>query len=105
MTKYILETERLRRVPQQFSWVDHRLVRHHYLPRARAQSWGLYLLLVTVSDENGLSYYSDQALARLLSLSLEGLLVARTELLHAGVIAYESPLYQVLGLDAGKELS
>jgi hypothetical protein len=29
--KRVLDRERLRRVPEQFSWVDQRLVRHEYV--------------------------------------------------------------------------
>lgn len=58
---------------------------------AAATAWGLYLVLVTVGDDQGLSYYADRTLCRLLSLSAEQL--------AAGVLAYEAPLYQVLGLE------
>ena len=69
--KRLLEPHRLRRVPSQFSWVDHRLVRQNHLPRAAAAAWGLYLVLVTVGDDRGLSYYADRTLCRLLSLSTD----------------------------------
>lgn len=75
------------------------MVRAHYLPRARAAAWGLYLVLVTVGDEHGLSYYADRTLARLLSLDEADLVEARRQLCAADVIAYEPPLYQVLGLE------
>lgn len=96
--KRILSTDRLRRCPEQFSFVDHRLVRAGYLRRAEAKAWALYLVLVTVGDEHGLSYYSEPSLARLLSLNLAEIAAARGQLLHAGMIAYEDPLYQVLSL-------
>ncbi|MBM3851555.1 MAG: hypothetical protein FJ399_00205 [Verrucomicrobia bacterium] len=67
--------------------------------KASAPAWALYLVLVTVGDEHGLSYYSDRTLARLLSLSEEGIGEARRQLLAARMIAYEAPLYQVLGLE------
>ena len=102
--KHILSLERLRRCPPQFSFLDHRLVRAGYLRRAPAPAWALYLVLVTVGDEHGLSYYSDPSLARLLSLPSEEIAAARCQLLRAGVIAYEEPLYQVLSLaPAGSE--
>jgi hypothetical protein len=100
-SKHLIDPRRLRRVPKQFSWVDHRLVRHNHLPRAGALAWGLYLVLVTVGDEQGLSYYADRTLCRLLSVGPEQLVQARAELLQAGVLAYEAPLYQVLGLEVG----
>lgn len=100
--KRILSPERLRRCPPQFSFVDHRLVRAGYLRRASAQAWALYLVLVTVGDEHGLSYYSDPSLARLLSLPVNDIVAARRQLLAAEVIAYEAPLYQVLALAAAE---
>jgi hypothetical protein len=99
--KRILCPERLRRCPAQFSFVDHRLVREGYLRRAEANAWALYLVLVTVGDANGLSYYSEVSLSRLLSLPVEEIAVARRQLLAARMIAYEEPLYQVLALDGG----
>jgi len=100
--KRILNVPRLRRVPDSFGWIDHRLVRAGHLPRADAPAWALYLILVTVGDEHGLSYYSDQSLGRLLALSGEAIRAARAQLLLAGMIAYEEPLYQVLGLEGGR---
>lgn len=100
MQKHLIDPQRRRRVPAQFSWVDHRLVRDNHLRRASAAAWGLYLVLVTVGDEAGLSYYAERTLTRLLSHSPEGLAEARRQLLAAGLIAYEAPLYQVLGLEA-----
>ena len=63
------------------------------------QALALYLLLVTVADNQGLSYYSDKTAARLLCISQEQLRHARLGLLQAGLIAYQAPLYQVLSLE------
>lgn len=101
--KRILSPERLRRCPAQFSFLDHRLVRAGYLRRADASAWALYLVLVTVGDAHGLSYYSDASLARLLSLTPAQITAARRQLLAAGLIAYEEPLYQVLALEPAVE--
>jgi hypothetical protein len=86
-------------VPAQFSWIDQRLVREGYLERCPVPALALYLLLVTVADAQGLSYYGDATVCRLLSLSSAQLEGARAALLGAGLIAYERPLYQVLALD------
>ncbi len=77
--KHLLCPERVRRVPPQFSWVDHRLVRDHHLRRVDAKAWALYLVLVTVGDEHGLSYYADASLGRLLSLRAHCLKIFVTE--------------------------
>ena len=98
MQKQLIDHERVRHTPPQFSWVDQRLVRGNYLLRASAPAWALYLVLVTVGDEHGLSYYAPRTLARLLSLSEDGVAEARRQLVAAGVLAYAEPLYQVLGL-------
>jgi hypothetical protein len=100
ITKRLLCPERLRQVPPQFSWIDQRLVRDGHLGRCSPPALALYLLLVTVADAQGLSYYSDPKAGRLLSLSAAELRHARAQLLQAGLIAYEPPLYQVLSLEA-----
>ena len=98
--KRVLCTQRVRRVPPQFSWIDQRLVRERrYLQECSAQALALYLVLVTVCDAEGLSYYSEATLQRMLRLSSEQLGQAREQLTRAGLILYERPLYQVLSLD------
>ena len=97
--KRLLRPERLRQVSSQFSWIDQRLVREGYLEHCPASALALYLLLVTVADAQGLSYYGDATVCRLLSMTSELLERARATLIEAGLIAYERPLYQVLALD------
>jgi hypothetical protein len=90
--------QRRRRIPPQFSWVDHRLVRDGYVQGRSAPALALYLFLVTVADAEGLSWYSEPALCGLLAWSSAQLQSARAELQQAGLIAYRRPLYQVLDL-------
>lgn len=97
-TKRILHLDRLRQVPEHFSWLDHRLVRDHYIEKADACAWALYLFLVTVADAHGLSYYSDASLSRRLRLDPDRLARARRDLIQLDLIAYDPPLYQVLSL-------
>lgn len=98
MTKKILRPDRLRQVPAQFSWIDQRLVRENFLRRADPAAWALYLVLVTVADAQGLSYYSDASLSRLLKLDPLQLAQARQQLVRADLVAYQKPLAQVLAL-------
>ena len=98
--KRVLCRQRLRQVPPQFSWIDHRLVRDRHISRCSADGLALYLFLVTVADGQGLSYYSDQTILRLLPLDGPALARARKELITAGLIAYQRPICQVLALDA-----
>jgi hypothetical protein len=95
----VLRPERLRQVPLQFSWIDQRLVRDRHLERCDAQALALYLVLVTVADAQGLSYYGEASLTRLLSMPSARLIQARADLIRLDLIAYERPLYQVLSLD------
>jgi len=97
--KRVLRAERLRRVPTQFSWIDQRLVRDRHLERCSLEALGLYLVLVTVADAQGLSYYGEASLGRLLSMPAPRLAAARAELIGLDLIAYERPLYQVLSLE------
>ncbi len=98
MQKKVLRPERLRHVPAQFSWIDQRLVRENFLRRAEPTAWALYLVLVTVADAQGLSYYSDASLSRLLQLEPLQLAQARQQLIAGDLLAFEKPLYQVLAL-------
>src|ERR1700682_494163 len=98
MKKRVLCPERLRKVPPQFSWIDHRLVRENYFTRCEHSAWALYLFLVTVADVQGLSYYSDAAIVRHLNIQPLRLAAARQQLERADLIAYRKPLYQVLSL-------
>lgn len=97
--KRVLCPQQLRKVPEQFSWIDHRLVRDRHIAGKSTEALALYLFLVTVADGQGLSYYSDAGIGKLLPLDAPTLARARQELIRAGLIAYEKPLYQVLSLD------
>ena len=98
MQKHPLDSKRLRQVPTQFSWVDHRLVRGRLLSGTSTDGWALYLFLVSVADEQGLSYYSGRSICEHLGIDSQALSRARVELLNCELIAWEAPLYQVLDL-------
>ena len=91
--------KRLRKVPKSFSWIDHRLVRDRHIERLSHGAMALYLFLVCVGDRQGLSYYGDQSLANKLNMEAAALNHARSELIGAGLVAWQRPIYQVLGLD------
>lgn len=99
LRKRILCPERLRRVPKGFSWVDHRLVGNRHICGLSHGALTLYLFLVTVGDADGLSYYSDASVGRLLSMDAATLAASRRGLCRAGLVAYSRPLYQVLSLE------
>ena len=96
--KQVLRPERLRQVPEQFSWVDQALVQRHWIDRCDARAAALYLFLVTVADAQGLSYYGGATLMQRLHLSSEELGAARQQLIDLELLAYQAPLYQVLAI-------
>jgi hypothetical protein len=98
MDKRPISLRRRRQVPQQFSWVDQRLVRERYIDQLSHQACALYLFLVTVADAQGLSYYAERTLSERLSMSLTQLRQARQALITHNLLAYRRPLYQVLAL-------
>jgi len=93
--------DRLRRVPRGFSWVDHRLVREHYVEKCSHAALALYLFVVTVSDADGLSWWSERSLAARLGMEVDRLRQARAELQAADLVAYQQPVWQVLALKGG----
>lgn len=103
MKKNLIRPDRLRQVPTGFSWVDHRLVRQNYIERCDCVDLALYLFLITVSDAQGLSYYSDQGICRRLRIEPAALSAARVHLQKAELVAYQKPLYQVLSLEQASE--
>ncbi len=94
----VLRTDRLRHVPRRFSWIDHRLIREGYAQRCGVTDLALYLVLVTVGDRNGVSFYSDRALSRILGIMNSDVVAARRQLLKLDLIAWQDPFYQVLSL-------
>ena len=97
--KRLLCPQRVRKIPKQFSWLDQRLVRDRHIERLSHRTAALYLFLVTVADARGLSYYSDRSICRRLGMQVGTLDNVRQELVRLGLLAYQSPLYQVLGLE------
>ena len=93
--------QRVRQVPKQFSWLDHRIVSDHHIEQCTHPASALYLFLVTVSDAQGLSWWSERSLAARLDMAVDRVREARTELEAADLVAYEHPVWQVLALKGG----
>jgi hypothetical protein len=74
-------------------------VQENYFVRCDHSAWALYLFLTSVADAEGLSYYSDASLVRRLKMDPLVLSTSRQQLIQAGLMAFEKPLYQVLSLD------
>ncbi|MBT4818999.1 MAG: hypothetical protein HN742_40320 [Lentisphaerae bacterium] len=101
IVKEAVSRDRIRRIPRGFSWVDHRLVREHYIEKCSSGALALYLFLVTVSDAQGLSWWSERSLAARLGMEVDRVRQARAELEAADLVAFEHPVWQVLELKGG----
>ena len=96
--KRVLDPERVRKIEGSFSWIDHRFITGGFLRDLSPLEILLYFFLVAVSDRNGLSFYHDDRIATLLKIDLPALGQAREGLVLRSLLAYQSPLYQVLSL-------
>ncbi len=99
IVKHVIAPTKVRKVPKSFSWIDHRVISGGYIDRLTPHSAALYLFLLCAGDEKGLSYYGDKSIMKKLSMDQDQLTKARFELIHAGMIAFKKPMYQVLSLD------
>ena len=91
--------QRIRKIPNSFSWIDHRLVRQKYIDSCTHEQSALYLFLVCVSDDKGLSYYADKSIMQKLGMDMQTLKEARSGLIKNNLIAWQQPIYQVLSLE------
>ena len=93
--------DRRRSIRGSFSWIDHRFLREGFDQGLTRLEKLFYFVLVAVSNQDGVSFYSDARLAELLEIrfphELNG---ARQELVARDLIAYEGGIYQVLDLPA-----
>jgi len=93
--------DRRRAIRGSFSWIDHRFLREGFDEGLTRFEKLLYFVLVAVSNQDGVSFYSDARLAELLHTHFPLELVsARNQLVARDLIAYEGGIYQVLDLPA-----
>jgi hypothetical protein len=91
--------DRIRSIRGSFSWIDHRFFRQGFDQGLTRLEKLLYLVLIAVSNQDGVSFYSDQRLAEMLEIRhAHELTGARAELVARDLIAFEEGLYQVLDL-------
>ena len=98
MQKRILCPGRIRKIQGSFSWIDHRFITEGFLLDLSPVEILLYFFLVAVSDRQGISFYHDDRICRLLKIDLAHLGTARSSLIHRSLLAHETPIYQVLSL-------
>ena len=96
--KKIIDSCRIRRIDGGFSFIPHRFLTDGFLYGLGQKELLLYFFLVLVSDRNGLSFYSYDAICSLLEFSLDQYIEARDALITKDLIAFDGTLFQVLAL-------
>jgi len=98
--KRVLRAERIRRIERGFSFIPHRFLTEGFFASLDQRELVLYFFLVLVSDRQGLSFYSYDAICSLLQLSVDDYIRARDALIEKDLIAFDGTLFQVLDLPA-----
>jgi len=103
--KKILNPNRIRRINGGFSFIPHRFLTDGFLSSLEQKELLLFLFLVIVSDRNGLSFYSYDAICNLLQLNVDQYIKARDALIEKDLIAFDGTIFQVLELPSKPVLS
>jgi hypothetical protein len=96
--KKVLNPKRVRKINGGFSFIPHRFILDGFLAALGQKELLLYLFLVIVSDRNGVSFYSYDAICTLLCLDLDEYIASRDSLIEKDLIAFDGTLFQVLSL-------
>jgi len=96
--KKILVPNRIRRIEGGFSFIPHRFLTNGFLASLSQTEILLYLFLIIVSDRNGLSFYSYDAICTSLQITVDDYIEARDALIHKDLIVFDGTLFQVLDL-------
>ena len=100
LLKKILVPHRVRRINGSFAFVPHRFISGGFMKSLGADELLLYYFLMTVADQNGISYYGSKRICSLLKMSYEQYVNARDLLMVRDLIAYDETFFQVLELPA-----
>jgi hypothetical protein len=91
--------DRIRSIDGSFSWIDHRFLRQEFDQGLTRLEKLLYFVLIAVSNQDGVSFYSDERLWEVLEIRHSHELTgARNELVARDLIAFKDGIYQVLDL-------
>lgn len=98
VTKSLIIPERRRVFKPPFAWIDRQFLFHGFLAELNWQENLLYLFLILVADQNGLSFYSYDKICQLLQFEVDDYIQARNGLTQRQLIAYDGRQFQVLAL-------
>ena len=90
--------DKVRSIPNSFSWIDRRIVTDHFLHYLNKEEISLYFFLVTVSNRHGMSFYSFKKIGHALGMGEREIRSAIISLKELKLIAFNYPFFQVLTL-------
>lgn len=96
--KSIICHQRRRQLKPPFAWIDRRFMFDGHFARLSADEILLYVFLVLVADQDGLSFYSYDKICQLLNIDVDAYARARDRLIRNQFIAFDGTLFQVLAL-------
>jgi len=96
--KQLLRPDRVRKISGSFGFIPHRFLTDGFLGSLSPHEVLLYFFLIVVSDKNGLSFYKETTISRLLRIRTDMVISARRALVEKDLIAYDGTLFQVLEL-------
>jgi len=94
----VIRADRVRTIPQSFSWIDRQLLHGGFLEKLTTEEIALYFFLILVAGPEGTSYWGYQSISRLLKLPEDELVRATAGLVKKGLVAFRYPTFQVLSL-------
>lgn len=103
VSKSLINPEKKRVLTPPFAWIDRRFLFNGFLAELSLQENLLYFFLVLVADRDGLSYYSDDKICRLLTLDMDDCIQARDGLIEKDLIAFDGRQFQLLVLPARRK--
>jgi len=93
-----IRADRVRRISGSFSWLDHRLLSDGFIASMCSDEILVYFFLVLAGDQNGVSFYSEERMCKLLGIEPDKFYYARQRLVEKALIVMQGGRYQVLQL-------
>jgi len=99
MAQYsLISLKRCRKLMPPFAWIDRRFMFHGFFDELTASELLLYFFLILVADRDGMSFYHYDKICQHLKMDVDTYIQSRNGLIRKKLIAFESPVFQVLSL-------
>jgi hypothetical protein len=102
-SRALLRTDRIRTVERPFGWVPCRMLTNGTIASMSPDERQLYLVLALAADRQGISFYGDRRIRRILGCDQHELELARHALMARELLAYDGATYQLLPLPRDAE--